>query len=142
MYEYDARDTPPVFIFEEKKYMPNAQKSIEFAVGDTVNNHLYVVTTRNESPKPEIPDGVKNEDFRANDPWNSMSEMLKKFGVKKVRASGAYLDMRYAGNPMDGCLGEAVVNLSKHFDVEITEFAYPQRGSDRKGGALILKSNN
>jgi len=138
----NEQDTSPVFMFEEKGYMASAQKSIETELGEGMRNHLYVVATRYESPIPDCPDGIKNEDFRANDPWNSMAEMLKSVGVKKIRASGAFLDMRYANFPMDGCLGSAIKNLSVHFDVEITESAYPQRGSDRKEGALILKQNN
>jgi hypothetical protein len=135
-------DTSPVFMFEEKGYMASAEKSIERGLGENMKNHLYVVATMYESPVPDCPEGIKNEDFRANDPWNSMAEMLKSVGVKKIRASGAFLDMRYANIPMDGCLGNAIKNLSVHFDIEITEFAYPQRGADRKEGSIILKSTN
>jgi len=131
--------TPPLFLFEEKPFLPDAEKMLADKVGEEMRGDLYVVSTRHESGKPELPKGVVNDDFYFNDPWNSTADMLNKIGVKKITIGGAYFDNRYANAPFDGCAGEVIKGFAPHFDVTVSEFAYPQRGSDMIGGAEIKK---
>ncbi len=147
MLKMDREKTPPVFIFEEGKYLEKLKDRLVADVGVTMNNDLYIVPTEQEDSMP-IEGKGNGHDMGYYGNWSSLARHLKGLGAKKAIIGGMYLGMNQNNiygpdfSYYEKCVGKAITGLSEKLDVQVSALAYPNsRMDDRKHDGEIKKDN-
>jgi hypothetical protein len=131
------------------------QELIKKATPEHQQKKIYFVPTYEADPTPMW--NYRGESKPNDDPdveeraWEKLVGLLKKSGIKKVIIGGQYLkvvkgkavwdngfferQLLAKGNnflqnyTLSNCVGGAVVNLSKDFEIEVSNIAFPHRRS-------------
>ncbi len=129
-----SEKTPPLFIAQDQL------EDLEAKLKDKGITSVYVIPTFIASPEPRLPkemnlasSGIRDS-IRESPNWQILENQLESLGVKKILIGGMWLDIKVTpgwGNStkridLSNCVGTMATVLSKHFEVEISNFAYPQ----------------
>lgn len=108
LYKFLDTFTGPVLTLEEGRSMKKTLK--KYKKSNHVFNRFFVVTKENDPPEPkEIG-------------WEDVTEFIKEFKPKKLKALGGYYDTFEEFDDCSGCLTTTIKRLSRDFkDIELIE---------------------
>ena len=122
MFESISMEKPPVFIMEEKIAVPNFISEVIKILKDKV----YLIKTHEDTAEPDIIEqsGDYENDVKKN--WTELIEKLKSLGVKKIIIGGReFIVDSFDNKKVTACVGNAINNLSKDFEIEISNLVLP-----------------
>lgn len=142
------REVPSV-IFEEEGKFEQTKERIKTELDPSASEiTFYLVPTQTGRPEPK-PDkdstnlSRENTELAENN-WQRLTDVLTKVGVKKILVGGKSLATYIGENERESyqqqfaqkwpegekiivghCVGQAIQNLAKHFEVDISGIAFP-----------------
>ncbi len=154
LFNTDPDKNPPILVFEEEFNLETYKDSY---MGRNYRNEPYVIPTFTDRPVPQFDKNETplNKNYDEDKSWDKLREMLKGAGVKKIIIGGTQLrffttgelkewfiqemeahkkveelkDGEKLGCELSGCVGSAINELSKDFEIEISNLAFPASGS-------------
>lgn len=124
--------TPPILFMEGKKRVRELKQRLQ----EHLEQAAYVIPTNDEgeenSPEPKFDSpGKETAEASSAENWQRFSRMLREAGVKKIIIGGMLFDIEQdPDNPRElnmlHCVGTAVQQFSKDFDVEVSNLTFPK----------------
>lgn len=145
-----ANTIHPIFLFEEADRMDETREILS-SYPAVEPNTAYLIPTYENSSEPR-PDPTRKRSDPRN--WKELVDLFSRLNVKRIFVNGmvlaisdqvdlrdlsellSYYQQRSKKGPRNlgytilGCQRETVAELSKHFDIEITNFNFPFNRKD------------
>ena len=142
--------TPPVIIFEESNKLNETARTIA-DINQNSGNEVYLVPTRRGKSEPLF----HGDDAECWNGWQKIFEYFKQWQVTKTLIGGCRLTISnsenfqilddegqsyrqqlgllgevHANSSILQCVGEAIRQLSKHFNIEVSSLTHPHSRID------------